>query len=114
MPDTRQYEESNTTNTGDRLFLTASVIGIAAISLGLGAFVVLAQVPPYQSLKNAWRARTALSKQRTKYSDVERPDFWSPVPARSSRSPEISEDTATSSKQPPPFRSCITKSGGTV
>lgn len=79
MPDTGQYEESNTTNTGDRLFLTASVIGIAAISFGLGAFVVLAEVPPYQSLKNAWRAGTALWEQRTKYTDVERLDFWSPA-----------------------------------
>ena len=79
MPVPEQTDESAENNRGDKVFFAAFMTGIAAISFGIGAFVILAEVPPYQSMKNAWRAGTALWEQRTKYSSVERLDFWSPA-----------------------------------
>lgn len=79
MPAPQQTDESAENNRGDKIFFAAFMTGVAAISFGIGAFVILAEVPPYQSMKNAWRAGTALWEQRTKYSSVERLDFWSPA-----------------------------------
>lgn len=79
MPVSEQTDESAENNRGDKIFFAAFMTGIAAISFGIGAFVILAEVPPYQSMKNAWRAGTALWEQRTKYTNVERLDFWSPA-----------------------------------
>ena len=79
MPVPEQTDKSAENNRGDKVFFAAFMTGIAAISFGIGAFVILAEVPPYQSMKNAWRAGTALWEQRTKYSSVERLDFWSPA-----------------------------------
>lgn len=79
MPAPEPADQSTQNNHGDKIFFAAFMTGIAAISFGLGAFVILAEVPPYQSMKNAWRAGTALWEQRTKYSSVERLDFWSPA-----------------------------------
>lgn len=79
MPATVHNEEPAENNRGDRIFFAAFMTGIAAISFGMGAFIVLAEVPPYQSMKNAFRAGTALWEQRTKYTDVERLDFWAPA-----------------------------------
>lgn len=84
MSGSDQEDQTAANNGGDRVFISAFFVGIAAISFGLGAFVVLAEVPPYQSMKNAWRAGTALWEQRTKYTDVERLDFW--AEARSDQS----------------------------
>lgn len=79
MSAPEKTSESAENNRGDKIFFAAFMTGIAAISFGIGAFVILAEVPPYQSMKNAWRAGTALWEQRTKYSSVERLDFWSPA-----------------------------------
>lgn len=78
MPVPEQTDEPEKNNRSDKVFFAVFMTGIAAISFGIGVFVVLAEVPPYQSMKNAWRVGTALWEQCTKDTNVERFDFRVP------------------------------------
>lgn len=64
---------------GERAFFGVFVVGITALGFIAGATVMLAEIPPYQYLRDAWRAGEALWQKETAYNDIGRLDFWAPA-----------------------------------
>jgi hypothetical protein len=63
----------------DRIFYAILIISIAFLAFAGGAFVVLAQVGPYNYFNDAYQAMTALYSQKTQYKSPYQTDLWRPV-----------------------------------
>jgi hypothetical protein len=63
----------------DRIFYAILIISIAFLAFAGGAFVVLAQVGPYNYFNDAYQAMTALYSQKTQYKSPYQTDLWRPA-----------------------------------
>ncbi|MFH1805498.1 MAG: arylsulfotransferase family protein [Pseudomonadota bacterium] len=78
MSSSSEKPDAAGNETGDRIFFAVFVAGLAGLSFIAGALIILSETPPYRYLRDAWTGGKALWEQQTKYTSVERLDFWAP------------------------------------